>query len=87
MRKDVSGKVELAVRPLPYSETWRPTPPDKPGVWWMLAGECEGEPELVRVDRRRGELWAIDCAVGSLPAKMYHDGLMDCMWQEAKLLQ
>lgn len=42
---------------------------------------------LVRVDRRRGELWAIDCAVGSLQVKMYNDGLTDCMWQEAQLLQ
>jgi len=61
------------------SEAWRPTPPDRPGFWCMLAGECEGDPELVRVDSRRGELWAVDCAVGSLPVKMYHEGLSDCL--------
>lgn len=59
--------------------------------WFRPCGKmldpCKGEPDLVRVDRRRGELWAIDCAVGSLQVKMYNDGLTDCMWQEAQLLQ
>lgn len=79
----VGTLLERRVRPLPPGEVWRPTPPDKPGTWWMLAAECEGEPELVNVERRRGELWAVDCAIGSLPVKMYHDGLCACLWQEA----
>lgn len=81
--KPAGVAVDRVVCPLQSGEAWRPTPPDRPGFWWMLAGECEGEPELVRVDSRRGELWAVDCAVGSLPVKMYHEGLSDCMWQDA----
>ena len=49
----------------------------------MLCGEVDGDPDLVCVEWRRGELWAVDCAIGSLPVKMYHDGLTACLWQKA----
>ncbi len=76
-----------SARPLPPSDVWHSTPPSKPGDWWMLCGEAEGEPEIVRVEWRHGELWAIDCEIGSLPVKMYHDGLTACMWQEAAIIR
>lgn len=79
----VGALLDRRVRPLPPGEVWQPTPPDKPGAWWMLCGEADGKPALVRVEFMRGDLWAVDCAIGSLPVKMYHDGLTACLWQEA----
>ena len=75
--------LERRVMPKPRSEIWKPEQPNKPGLWWMLCGEADGEPELVTVEFMRGELWAINCMIGSLPVKHYHDGLIDCVWQEA----
>jgi len=83
----VTGPAHNATRQpitaMPPSALWQANPPDKPGCWWMLCGECDGEPELVHVEHRRGDLWAVDCEIGSLPVKMYHDGLTNCLWQEA----
>lgn len=62
---------------------WRAALPSKPGEWWMICGECDGVPELVTVKSMRGELWAVDCEVGTLPVQVLHDGLTDCLWQEA----
>jgi len=46
----------------------------------MRCGETDGEQEVVRVEIRWGDLWAVDCAVGSLPVAQYHEGLTDCQW-------
>jgi hypothetical protein len=71
---------------IPPGEVWLSQSPTSAGYWWMLCGECDGEPELVCVERNRGELWAVDCAIGSLPVKQYHDGLTNCLWQVANLI-
>jgi hypothetical protein len=65
------------------SDVWQSDPPKRIGQWWMLCGELDGEPELVHVEYKRGQLWAIDCGVGSLPVHDYHEGLTECLWQEA----
>lgn len=62
---------------------WLPRLPSKPGQWWLLCSECAGTPELVNVEHRGGELWAVDCEVGTLPVKALNDGLTECLWTEA----
>lgn len=78
--------IEKALRTaaqLPLENSWQSTPPTYGGQWWMVCGETNGEPELVRVEWSRGELWVMDCPIGSLPLRFYHDGLTDCQWQVA----
>ena len=61
-------------------QKWQRKAPDSVGTWLMKCFEIDYEIEVVKVEFNRNELWAIDCAVGSLPVSMYHDGLIDCMW-------
>lgn len=65
---------------------WSGEAPKKPGVYWMTCEEADEEPELVTVDYYKGDgvLWAVECAIGSLPVSLYHDNLTDCYWQEAE---
>ena len=62
---------------------WQPGLPSKPGQWWMICNECAGAPELVTGESRDSELWAVNCEGGTLPLKALHEGLTDCLWQEA----
>ena len=71
---------------IPPGKAWLSQPSTSEGDWWMLCGECDGEPELVSIERKSGELWAMDCAIGSLPVKHYHDGLTNCLWQVANVV-
>lgn len=63
-------------------KTWRRTPPDKPGRWWMACMETDGDPEVTLIEERDGELWAVDTGAGSFPMQHYHDGLTNCAWKE-----
>ena len=59
---------------------WQKTAPTEAGEWYMRCWEANYALELVDVKLKDGELWAIDCDIGSLPVAMYHDGLTDCLW-------
>lgn len=76
-------RVDPHVRQPIENDVWSISPPSHSGTWWMRCGEAEGEPELVFVEWRCGELWAVDCDFGSLPVRDYHNGLTNCMWQVA----
>ena len=60
---------------------WQETAPTEVGDWLMKCDETDFDIEQVKVEFMRGELWAVDCAIGSLPVAMYHDGLTDCTWK------
>ena len=60
---------------------WQETAPTEVGNWLMKCDETDFDIEQVKVESMRGELWAVDCAIGSLPVAMYHDGLTDCTWK------
>ena len=60
---------------------WRREAPTEAGIWLMRCYEADFNIERVKVEVIRGELWAVDCAIGSLPVAMYHDGLTDCTWK------
>jgi len=62
---------------------WQDTPPTFEGLWFMKCDEVDGNEEWVNVKAIDGELWAVDCAIGSLPVVMYHDGLTNCQWHYA----
>jgi hypothetical protein len=84
----MEDKVQIENQPLAKNtfgpdEIWQSCAPGKPGKWWMICSEAQGEPELVSVEIHRGSLWAINCEIGSLPVNDYHEGLTNCMWQEA----
>lgn len=62
---------------------WQSTAPTQPGRYWMRCNETDNDRELVDVrymNGRRMELWAVNCAIGSLPVADYHNGLTDCQW-------
>lgn len=63
---------------------WLERMPSKPGKWWLDCYECEGSPELVTVESRGGDLWAVNCEVCTLPVKDLHNGLTNCLWKEAQ---
>lgn len=60
---------------------WQETSPTEAGDWLMKCGETDFDIEQVKVEVMRGELWAVDCAIGSLPVEVYHDNLIDCTWK------
>ena len=62
---------------------WQNTLPNQTGLWFMKCDETEDEEEMVNVRFINGELWAVDCAIGSLPVAMYHNGLCNCLWRYA----
>ena len=62
---------------------WQDTPPKMTGLWFMKCDENDYEDEMVNVTMQDSELWVIDCAIGSLPVAMYHDGLTNCLWRYA----
>lgn len=62
---------------------WQNTPPNQTGLWFMKCDETENEEEMVDVRFINGELWAVDCAIGSLPVAMYHNALGNCLWRYA----
>ena len=59
------------------------TPPTFEGLWFMKCDEVDGDGEWVNVRMIDGELWAVDCDIGSLPVAMYHNGLTNCQWRYA----
>ncbi len=59
---------------------WQKTAPTDEGEWYMRCYESDYTIELVDVRLKNDELWAIDCAIGSLPVATYHNGLTDCEW-------
>lgn len=69
---------------IPTGEVWVDTAPTEEGDWLMQCFETDFETETVKVRMMRGELWAVDCAIGSLPVAMYHDGLIECRWQKCQ---
>ncbi len=83
MKSFIAEAERSGVTHLNPGAVWRAELPSKPGQWWMVCSECEGTPELVTVESRSGELWALNCEVGTLPVKALYEGLTDCLWQEA----
>jgi len=64
-------------------KTWQFTPPDRAGKWLNMCFEGDDDIEEIDVQYRDGELWAVECSLGSLPILRYHEGLTNCKWRKA----
>jgi hypothetical protein len=66
---------------------WTAACPAAAGYWNMRCDETPDEVELVAVawgaalPGQAMVLWAVNCSVGTVPIKVYHEGLTSTRWQ------